>query len=143
MNPKCRVEILAAKYWEATISQSETRELRQLLFAEEQLSVELQTLKIMLLSFDSIGGQIKEPKRGLTTARLAYRIAAAVAVICGAIYMVNYHSKELGEAENEVLCYINSEPITDLDTALEQIQQIEHLDKLSQTITRLESILNN
>ncbi|MFI3264028.1 MAG: hypothetical protein SNG38_00595 [Rikenellaceae bacterium] len=139
---KNRIDKLSAAYWSATITSTEQQELRKLLSQQHPRSEEQQALKIMLDGFSDLRKEHEEtqkPKNRAKIIKLATSLTAAAAIIAiGLLINLSPTSSTLNEAE--ILCYINGEPITDMEIAKEQLKYLSHLDKLSQTINLLESI---
>lgn len=144
MKDRQRIEILVSRYWDATITDIEKVELYQLLQQKEQLDDELMVLRIMLGAFEEIGNDYKTcaTHRG---ERIRHRTLKVVSTIGAAaliliIYLVSHNSIDQ-KSQSEIYCYINGEPITDIDVALEQMVYFEHISELSETIISLESLL--
>ncbi|MFI3261602.1 MAG: hypothetical protein R3Y26_01710 [Rikenellaceae bacterium] len=139
-----RIETLASKYWDATITNIEEQELRQLLAKEQQLDDELKALQIMLGAFEVMTDDYKDVEISRSHKK-SYRIvklvstfvAAAVVLVFGFVSLNNIKQK----SEPEIYCYINGEPITDVEIALEQTKYFEHISELSETMISLESLL--
>ncbi len=139
---KNRIDKLSAAYWSATITPTEQQELRKLLSQQHKKNEEQRALKIMLDGFSDLSKEHEEPQKPKNRAKiikLAISLTAAAAIIAiGLLVDLSPTSSPLNEAE--ILCYINGEPITDMEVAKEQLKYLSHLDKLSQTINLLESI---
>ncbi len=141
-----RVEELAAGYWSATLTQSEEQELRQAIEARgNYLSKELEALKIMLGGFETLAQEFEAPiiplpkRRNRMVEMIATLTASAAILAFGTVVNLN------GDApsEQEIYCYINGEPITDINVAMEQTKYLESLATLSETIDVLETIMLN
>ncbi len=138
-----RIDQLSAKYWAATITELETEELKALLSSTEPLSAEHETLRIMLGAFQTMRGEFEQTEpiklgRRAKIVRLVATFAASAAAIVGVGLFVLAPSAP----EPEIYCYINGEPITDIEVAMEQTKYFEQLAALSQTINKFELILN-
>lgn len=141
---KNKIERLSAAYFDATITPEECRELHTLLSEQENLTGEQQALRLMLTGFTELAKEHEEvtkkkPTRYARVIRLTATLASAAAIIAIGLFIALDPSPQ-AETEAEILCYINGEPITDVNIAMEQLKYFSHLDKLAQTINRFESI---
>ncbi len=143
---KNRIERLSAAFFDATITPEECRELHTLLSEQENLTREQQALKLMLIGFTELAKEHeneatekKRPTRYARIIRLTATLCSAAAIIAIGLF-VAFSPSPQAETEAEILCYINGEPITDVNIAMEQLKYFSHLDKLAQTINRFESI---
>ncbi len=149
-----RAEELAQKYWSATLTSLEEQELRELLTSLENPNQELATLKVMLSGFEQLAQEYeKETEANQTTIarkatwvnvkifKLASGLTAAAAMI--AIALVIHLSPTPTTTEEEIYCYINGEPITDIEVAMEQMKYLNSLASLNKSIAMLESLKTN
>ncbi len=142
-----RINELSDAYWSATITEDQQRELQKLLNKEQQLDKEQQALKIMLSGFEALSKEFEtesiapaKPKRQTKIIKL---VASFSAVAAAAVITFGVITTEKNAPEPEIYCYINGEPITDINIAMEQTKYFEPIADLSQTINALESIMLN
>ncbi|MFI3259913.1 MAG: hypothetical protein R3Y16_07445 [Rikenellaceae bacterium] len=145
MREKKRAEELAAKYWDATLTSSEERELMQLLKrmeGEQIIDEDLAALSVIFGGFDDLRGEYDDHKLQSNTKHIAAIIIAVASVAAALFAGLFLHFEGDYEQEEAVYCYINGEPITDMNIALNQMRYLEPMAELSQTITTIESNLN-
>ncbi len=139
---KNRIEELAAGYWSATLTQSEEQELRAAVATFDGDDEQIEALKIMLGGFEQLSHEYSAestPPRRAKIFKLVASFTAAAAVI--ALCLTTFINTE-SVPETDIYCYINGEPITDIEVALEQTKYFKQLETLSQTMEKFESILN-
>ncbi len=143
-----RIEELAAGYWSATLTPIEEQELREAVAQYEGDDEQIEALKVMMGSFEQMAQECKpsQPHRVATPRRAKIvRLAASFAAVAAMVAVALVTLLEIPHAaqeELEIYCYINGEPITDIEIALEQTKYFEQIKTLDQTIKKFESILN-
>ncbi len=141
---KNRLDELTKAYWSATLTQEELSELKELLASQSSLNEEQHALKMMICGFEALAQEHQPqeiaPKRGRAKIiRLALTLSTAAAAII-AVGVITLSPTGRTTPEPEILCYINGEPITDIEVALEQTKYLSNLSKLSQAISKLKAI---
>ncbi len=140
---KNRVEELAAGYWSGALTECEEQELRQALAQRSDLSEELAALKVMMEGFEALAAEY-EPITTPTRRRKPRLVEMLTTLSAAAAILVVGLIVELKSTpEPEIYCYINGEPITDIEVAMEQTKYLEPLAALSETISALETIMLN
>ena len=149
-----RAERLSTRWIEATASESEERELRDLLTQTDSkdLSDRLHIEQIMFEGFTALAGETCPPPRTIPAARqsvlrrrIGWAVAAAV-IVCAIVTAgaLQWH--------REPYCYIDGKPIYDAETAMaatlsttECLQQLSLLDRPIRMVEELisETPLNN
>ncbi|MFR9503309.1 MAG: hypothetical protein SNH73_02505 [Rikenellaceae bacterium] len=144
------IERLAQAYWQASLTPEQEHELRELLACTPELNDELKALKIMLEGFESLAledqeaPQIverREPRSAKIIKLISTFTAAAAMIAIGVVTLFNNSATTTPEAE--IYCYINGEPITDFEIAMEQTKYLEPISELSATINIIETIILN
>ncbi len=140
-----RLNRLIDGYWSATLSPSEEQELRKTIATIEGGDEQLEALKVMMGGFDELSVE-HETKETVTTrparAKIIRLVASfsAVAAMLAIVFITLLTTEDKPQAE--IYCYINGEPITDIEIALEQTKYFDQVKSLAQTIDKFESILN-
>ncbi len=135
-----RAKELTARYWDATISEEQQAELRELLDTLPELSDEMRALKIMLLGFSQIASQGSDSRKRALLRTKIFRLATTLSAAAAIAVVLIVQFSPTKSQEQEVYCYINGEPITDINIAMEQTKYFESLATLSQSTSILESL---
>ncbi len=139
-----KIEELAARYWSAELTPTEEQELREAVEEYRGEDEQIVALKVMLGGFEDIASEqsMEAQPRSVDRAKVIRLVASLTAVAAMFAVVLLTFTQQSPAVEADIYCYINGEPITDINIALEQTKYFEQIEVLEQTLNRFESILN-
>lgn len=133
-----RIKILVDKYFDGLTSLEEEQELARYFAETDDIPVEYQVVKMMLVSFDTlrqetskveIATPVETRRHSVFTLNRKWiaGVAAAASVLIGVVVTLSLNDKQLGESTNanpDYVCYVNGVKVDDDQQAYAEANRI-------------------
>ncbi len=138
------IRTLAIRYFDGTSSLDEERLLAKLIAEQSDLPSDLKPLRLMLGGLNQIRVSEIAPHRHRTMRLQLQTIVSACASIAAAVVVgiAIIAPQSLKPESEDILCYINGEPITDINIVMEQAKYLDNLAELDETINAIDMLIN-